>query len=223
LKGFKTLIALAFLAVLSPSTMAALVEAGWPPPGGASHTVSGDSPARQGGKTFTISGFDDFFYDELYYSIHPLGTGDNSTDSMIFNPDASDLANGVSVWDSTIDIYNEQSAATMAVTGKFVLTVKDARSKALPLVEASSLGLDPNLGGMLRVTDDFVSNWSFHINDSSALPWHNNPSIAPDLPPAPKVENTFYYSRTDIPVPTALWLFGSALFGLLTISRRTIA
>lgn len=211
------LTALCFM-FFSSAGWAALVEAGWPPPGGVDYSSSGTSNGHTGGWTWHFSNFDDSAYNELYYSVKYLEMGENSGVPMTYNAGASDLANGVSVWDNTFQFYNAQSGSYQTVNGQFTLTVTDSLGGALALTDATLLGLDANLGGMLAVTDDFDANWLFTINGTPAREWYNAASNHPGHNLQTSVGGSFYYS--EVPLPAAAWLFISALGGVGVLKRR---
>lgn len=211
------------LALLSSLANAALIEAGFPPPGGVTYSSTGSSPdeAHAGGLTWHFSAFDPAAYDELYYSVKWLGLGENSADPMTFDAGASNLANGVSVWTNTFDFYNAQTGITQTVNGAFTLTVTDALDNPLALTDAASIGEDGNLGGMLNVAGDFNANWLFTINGTAALDWYDSQPNGPANHLWTSVGGSFFYSEvSQVPLPAAAWLFGSAVLGLGVVGRR---
>jgi hypothetical protein len=217
----KAFFASLLMLVFAPGSLAALVEAGYSPPGGVTAVGSGVSPSHAGGKTWNLSGFDNTAYDELYYSVKNLSIYENQEQPMTYNSSLSDLAGGSAVWSNTVSFYNAQSQQYEVLNGTFTLTVTDAFNNSLALTDATSLGLDANLGGLLNVTGEFNANWLFELEGTPALEWYDAADNHPAHSLNTSVGSSFYYSPPSaVPLPAAAWLFGSALVGLVGLARR---
>ena len=140
---------------------------------------------------------------------------------MTYNSSATSLAGGTVVWDNAFEFYNAASNNDEIVAGTFTLTITDSGSNPLSLIDAGSLGLDPNLGGLLNISGDFSANMLFEINDTTALPWYDSAHNNPINQLRTSFNSAWYYSEpTAVPVPAAAWLFSSALIGLAGIKRK---
>ena len=73
-------------------------------------------------------------------------------------------------------------------------------------------------------TDDFMTNPTVLVDFASDVQqlcgWWNFSNCNVLSGDAPFAEVTYTYEVSAVPVPAAVWLFGSALFGLATIARR---
>lgn len=223
------------LALLSSFVNAALIESSWPPPGSPGFSGSGISPGHAGGSTWSFSSFDSAQYDELYFGIKDISMGEvvaNAANaglpgagtgavSMSYNAGLSNLASGIVVWDNSFQFYNAAINGYQLVSGRFTLTITDSSSNALALTDASSLGLDPNLGGMLNIAGDFNANMLFTINGSPAIQWYDSANNNPINQLSTSFSSAWFYTPpAAVPVPAAAWLFGSALVGLVGLGRR---
>ena len=223
MKTKSALLATFMLLTLSFGTQAALIEQGFPPPGGVDYSASGTSPGHVGGRTWHFSNFDDTAYDELYYAVKDPLMGEQPGAGVValtYNAGASDLANGISVWENSFEFYNAQTGSNETVSGAFTLTVTDSLGGSLALTDATSLGLDANLGGMLMVEGDFNANWQFEINGQEALVWYDNASNLPGNQLQTSVGGSFFVS--EVPLPGAAWLFLSAISGLAAWGRKAV-
>lgn len=222
MKTKTALLATFILLTISLGTQAALVEEGFPPPGGVDYSASGVSPGHAGGRTWHFSNFDDTAYNELYYAVKNPQMGEQPGAGVVeltYNAGASDLTNGISVWENSFQFYNAQTGSNQTVSGSFTLTVTDSLGDSLALTDASSLGLDANLGGMLMVEGNFNANWQFEINGQEALVWYDNASNSPSHQLQTSVGGSFFVS--EVPLPAASWLFLSAVSGLLALRRKS--
>lgn len=218
-----TLVFAVFSSLISVSASAALIEAGFPPPGGVNYASSGTSNGHSGGLTWHFTNFDNTAYDELYYSVKYLEMGESPGAGVVpltYNASGSNLAGGIAVWTNTFQFFNAQSGQYETVDGSFTLTVTDALSNALALTDATSLGLDANLGGVLNVAGDFNANWLFEIDGTAAREWYDAASNHPSNSLRTSVGGSFYYTEpSEVPLPAAAWLFLSAVGGLGILKR----
>lgn len=208
---------------------ASLIKEGW------SGTVvnpdwadgGGISAGHDDGSTWLLTNFNTSAYDDLYFTLEPgMGLGEELP--MLYNSSSSNLAGGISVWQRIfdIDIFNHGSGQweTQSVTGSFTLTVKDMYGNALALTEATAIGLDADVGGLLHVMGDFKANLHFEINGQSALPWFDSQSTRPGDGGQlwTGASTAFYYSEpsasASVPEPSTLAIFALGVIGLA--SRR---
>lgn len=74
-------------------------------------------------------------------------------------------------------------------------------------------------------TDSFLTNgglvgMNFSSDVTELCGWFNYSNCQATGPYAPFAEATYTYNIPEVPIPAALWLFGSALLGLAGIARR---
>jgi len=230
----------ACVALLSFNANAASVQlsgTGYPAPGGNDGSGAGNSGRDNGvegfGRTWTLSNFDDTQYDTLYYVVgdYPSGIWDASgqrigsggLDLLSFNASTSDFSNGIVQWTGTTT-FNVSGLPT-TYNARFTLSVTDTSDVAQSLVDATTIaGMPTSVGAAYEVTGDFKANWLFELETSTGV-W--NPALdafdglATDAGAGMALSSggAFYYTAV-VPVPAAVWLFGSGLLGLVGIARR---
>lgn len=228
----------ACIALISCSANAATLQfAGYPAPGGTSAFGTGD-PGKNDieglGRTWTLSGFDDTAYDTLYYVVgdYPSGIWDSSgvrigtgsMDLLSYDAGASDFVNGKVSWtgSTTFNIFG----APETLNARFTLSVTDTAGNAQSLIDASSIaGMPTSVGAAYEVTGDFKANWLFELMDPTSGNWvpakDEYDLLATDAGTQLFTSSggAFYYT-SPVPVPAAVWLFGSGLLGLVGVARR---
>lgn len=166
------------------------------------------------------------------------GTTGEMKNPLAYDATLSNFGAGLSVWSGSIttDLFG----APTSIDARFTMNATDISGAVLTLTDAASLGLDASLGGVLNVNGDFkVALNALLMNTGSSFTY--NPGSGPvicntgDWCHALKVydnlngkspsstlytsyDNAFYSS--PVPVPAAVWLFGSGLIGLIGVARR---
>ena len=137
----------------------------YPPPGGVTFGSSGDI-GRTGGLTWSYSGFTQSGWTHMIYGSAaspdlafdaPNGTGpcascdtgvDEPGETLSFSAGDSNLAGGVLVWTGSAKINVLGSNTTLPT--RLTMTVTDGNG-AVSLMDPSSVGLDPEIGGLVLV------------------------------------------------------------------------
>lgn len=166
------------------------------------------------------------------------GSGTEMKNALSYDSVLSDFGAGSVVWSGTTTI----ASSSAVLNTRWRMDITDTLGNPLSLTNAGSLGLDASLGGVLDVAGDFkvtlnalIQNpdAAFTYNNGSGLvtcytgDWcHANPvwdNLGVGFTDATdklytSYDSAFYYS--PVPVPAAVWLFGSGLLGLVGIARR---
>lgn len=212
---------------------------GFPAPGGTDFIGTGDSGTNGIGglgRTWTLSNFDSSAYNELYYVVgdypsgifDPSGTrlGVGSQDLLTYNATTSDFTNGIVSWtgSTTFNVFSGSTPSPATYAARFTLSITDLVGNAQSLVDASTIaGMPASVGGAYEVTGDFKANWLFELEltPGNWIPakdaFNSLNTVAGDIFETHS-GGAFYYS--PVPVPAAVWLFGSGLIGLVGIARR---
>lgn len=99
---------------------------------------------------------------------------------MTFNPTLSNLPGGVAVWSGATQIYNAQFFYYQPLPNTtFTLTVTDEVGDPLPLTDATTLGLDANVGAVLAVTGGMTFNTNSIFKVESGQPAYEFYNIYP--------------------------------------------
>jgi len=225
--------------VLSLSVMAAPVTlAPFPAPGGT--TASGVGNTGMGsGRTWTLSNFNSSAYSELYYVVGDYPSGnfspagprlwmDASPDLLSFNAAQSNFAGGQVVWTGTTNVawFNGGNLVNSQIATRFTLSITDLLNNPLALIDASTInGMPASVGAAYQVLGDFNANWLFTATDprngvfTPAVDLFNSLNTVAGTSVNSSVGGAFY-STPPVPVPAAVWLFGSGLLGLISVARR---
>lgn len=163
------------------------------------------------------------------------GTTGEMKNPLTYDASLSDFGAGRVTWSGSI-----LSGSSNNVGTRFVMEVTDTSGIALGLTDSASLGLDASLGAVLDVSGDFMvtlsalminTGPSFDYNNGSgvvtcntgdwchALPVYDRLAMkSPDERLYTSYSSGFYVEA--VPVPAAVWLFGSGLIGLVGLARR---
>jgi len=166
------------------------------------------------------------------------GTAGEMKNPLAYDAALSNFGAGLSAWSGTISL--DLFGAPTSIDARFTMNVTDISGASLALTDAASLGLDASLGGVLDVNGDFKvllnallmnTGTSFSYNNGSgfvtcstgdwchALKVYDNLNgKSPSSTLYTSYDNAFYSS--PVPVPAAVWLFGSGLVGLIGVARR---
>lgn len=128
--------------------------------------------------------------------------------------------------------YRGVTSAPSASGGNFNLNTRliiTADAGASVVSDATTLALGNNVHSLLHInsTSFTVSRAVEILNGSSwvaALPYYNSLQTAFGAPGTQSDFSTGFYwenSVSAVPIPAAVWLFGSGLIGLIGIARRT--
>lgn len=151
----------------------------------------------------------------------------------------SNLGTGSVTWSGSVtpSLYGNPTS----IDTRFTMDITDTLGNTLALTDPTLLGLDAALGGVLEVTGDFkVTLNALMVNTGLAFsytPDDGGPVICNtgDWCHALKVYDALdgtspseaFYTSTSagfysspVPVPAAVWLFGSGLIGLIGVARR---
>lgn len=166
------------------------------------------------------------------------GTTGEMKNPLTYDAGLSNLGAGLTAWSGSISV--DLFGSPTSIDTRFTMSVTDIAGTALALTDAASLGLDASLGGVLDVNGDFKvalnallmnTGSSFSYNAGSgpitcnigdwchALKVYDNlGGKSPNSSLYTSYDNAFYSSV--VPVPAAVWLFGSGLIGLIGVARR---
>lgn len=213
----------AFILFGTSVAWAALSGPVWPAPGGTSYIPSGNEGST-GGKTFSYSGFDSTKYDKLYWGPSEgatigaslNGSGISGSEIMNFSSFSGNKAywTGSSTW-TWIDGGGTQHI-NEAINTRMTLTLTGASFQ-----DASALGKS-SVGVLAQVNNDYAANILFEAQFGSTwMPVRDGYNLFetdPAIPTGTTFNGGFYY--TPVPVPAAVWLFGSGLVGLIGLRRK---
>jgi len=232
-----TVIALLLLHA-STASAAIIIDGGptWTPPGAGTETTSGTGTAFAGGLTYSYTGIDLDQTANLYYGIkNDLYLNGFSTDgggisgSEIFRFSSAGVNSIVYTGSSNMQtitggIYTQPTRMTLAFSGSGSM-VQDATTAALS-------NANGDVGALWEVTGDFSVNILIEAQVAETgvgnyLGWEPGNDLFNRLQTVgisqfgtgSSVDTGFYY-ETVVPVPAAVWLFGSGLIGLIGIARR---
>lgn len=233
-------VCLSFISFHAVAATVQLSGTGYPAPGGNDGSGAGNSGRDNGiegfGRTWTLSNFDNTQYDTLYYVLgdYPSGIWDASgprigsggLDLLTFNAGTSDFLNGIVQWTgtTTFNVFG----SPVEYNARFTLSITDTSDVAQSLIDASTIvGMPTSVGAAYEVTGDFKANWLFELETSTgvwtpALDAFDSLATDPGAGMSLSSGGAFYYTAV-VPVPAAVWLFGSGLLGLVGIARRRSA
>jgi len=217
-----------FTLIISFNSNAAVVGPEYPAPGGNLWAGNGVSGA-DGVAVWNYSNFDSNAFSELYFGLNQvdygaLGAGLNgSVDAFslygVSGTTAEWRANTQWLNPFTLNTQAAQTRLTMDITGL----------GANPwITNLASIGLDDvgMFGDLGAVADNsaglnFTLNWSVEADTGSG--WQSINSIQQHISHDGYTQSsvaTGFYSVSEVPVPAAVWLFGSGLIGLVGLGRR---
>ena len=146
----------------------------YPPPLGSTRTVSGAANAigKESGITWTLGSVDLVAYDEVYWGPEnqqiKLSMDNNSYASneiMKYDAVKSDLGAGIMVFSGTTRAWSYYSYEYYTVYTRCVIKVTRTSGSALPLIDASTLGLPDDIGAVGSLRDWGIDeNGYFKVN-----------------------------------------------------------
>lgn len=230
--------AITLLLLQATAASAIIIDVGptWTPPGLGTETASGTGPAFSGGLTYTYTGMDLTQTQNLYYGIkndaYLTGfsmDGGSISGSEIFSFSSAGI-NSITYIGSTM-IETMPGSTQYVETTRMTLTFSGAGSM---VQDATTMGLsnaNGDVGALWYVGGDFSVNI---LMEALVLqpgdPNYNNWEPGNDLfnrletvgisqfGTGSSIDTGFYYEV--VPIPAAVWLFGSGLIGLIGIARR---
>ena len=160
--NFFALLLLFFIFSIQGYSQVSLKGPVYPPPKLSSitsdHLPNEGGIGRAGGIVFTYSDITLANTTNVYWSmitdsikLSMDGSVYDSSEILVFNPDISDLANGIASWTGSTKIPAEGSD-TIPLLSKFTITVVDFNDDPLQLIEGKTMGLPENTGGMVHDT-----------------------------------------------------------------------
>jgi hypothetical protein len=216
---------------LSGTASAALIYAGYPPPGGVTlgTTTPGVFAIDAGGHTNTFTGFNTAAYGSLYYVLDASHftpyLGQSSGDTLTFNSALSNFAGGQVAFTGTTVLST--LGGGVPVFSELLVTLTDPSLNPLALTDATTLGIPSADGAALNVTGNFDANLQFLFSTScataqscftSAQNVYNSYNTL-NINLLSSANGGFYYTA-PVPLPAALWLLVSGLTGIGVIGRR---
>ncbi len=216
----------ALLAFFSVSSHAVTVGPVYPAPGG--NVWNGSGNGTSGTATWDYSNFNTSGLDALYFGLNqvdygPAGAGlDGSLTAFTF----SGISGQTATWEATTTWYNSVNLNPTAANTRLLMTVTGLGATPWT-TDLTSVGLDDTgtFGVLGAVVDnsaglDFTLLWSIEADTGSG--WQSIQSVLQhNTHDGDSVSSiaTGFYSVATVPVPAAVWLFGSAI-GLLGWMRR---
>jgi hypothetical protein len=228
------------LLLLNASTASAaiIIDGGptWTPPGAGTEIASG-SPAFSGGLTYSYTGMDLSQTENMYYGIkNDLYLNGFSTDGGSIS--GTEIFSFVSASANSI-VYSGSSnietttGGVYALPTSMTLTFSGLGSMVQDATTAALSNANGGVGALWEVTGDFSVNilMEAQVSESGVgnyLGWEPGNDLFNRLQTTgisqhgtgSSVDTGFYYEVSAVPVPAAVWLFGSGLLGLVGVARR---
>lgn len=217
-----------FSLIISFNSNAAVVGPDYPPPGGNTWVGNGVSGA-DGVAIWTYSNFDTNAFSELYFGLNQvdygaLGAGLNgSVDAFSLHSVTGTTAE----WRASTQWLNPTTLVLQAAQTRLTMDISGLGVNPW-ITDLASIGLDDvgMFGDLGVVADnsaglDFTLNWSVQADTGSG--WQSINSVQQHITHDGYTRSsvgTGFYSVSAVPVPAAIWLFGSGLLGLIGVARR---
>lgn len=229
------------LSSLSISTAgAALLGPTTAPPGGGGFTGSGTPPAGSNGSAavWNYGGFDASAFDSLFWGLNQIDHGvacgslraANVADCQANDPFVYQGITGTTArWQSTSDyrnpttgnVTNEQIYLSITVTDSAGGSWVDGAALDTLLGPGHGLG---SLGALWDNSDgsSFSVLWEMRAFGTGGT-YLNNVQINPGADGGLRTHSSLavgmYYTPAAVPVPAAVWLFGTAMLGMIGLVR----
>jgi hypothetical protein len=158
------------LASLNLHAQSNLIGPVYPPPLGASYSISGgqDAIGKAGGVSWTYYNINLVTHDTVYWGPSDgriqISMNNNSYDEyeiLYYRPEFSDLNGGIMVFTGMTFFYN----STTTIYTRCVVRVTTVSGVALPLIDATTVGLPYNVGAVGSLRDwGLTATGSFQVN-----------------------------------------------------------
>ena len=193
----------------------------WPAPGGTSYSSTGDM-GFVGGQTRTYSAFDFSAFDQLWWGLGSVGSAmDGSINSAGESMSLVSTIGNTATWTGTTTIAT--TTGTFSVDTRLTATISSGGSNWL---NSAGLGIDSSVTNTVSeiTSDPFVVNLLYDARFTGGSGYtafkafYDNQSTIGNNVVLSNSGNMHY--TPAVPVPAAVWLFGSGLLGLIGIARR---